>query len=351
MRVHNRHCQKKALRKRERRERKAAQWKQERKKRRTARKKRHVVGDGEGDFGSNVLVVNEGAEMTVEQKREMREARKAVEIADFMARSEKGTTVVLDLEWEDKLSDREVKALVQQVLYCYGSNRSALRPVRLVLSGVKPGSHTLERLQKLAGFPKSWQGVTILEQRYIDHFDSDRDRHRLVYLTADTDTVVRTFEPEKVYIIGGIVDHNRLKGSTRAKADEQRIASGRLPLEDHMEFGSKSRVLTVNHVLNIILEHQRSLDWRVALEACIPAGKARPRPSERTAAEDAPRTAARTAAAAPAAAAAAAAEAEAKDEAIRPAVAEAPDAGSGMVVPATDAGEGRAGCGSREASV
>jgi len=214
---------KKALRKRERRERKAAQWKQERKKRRTARKKRHVVGDGEGDFGSNVLVVNEGAEMTVEQKREMREARKAVEIADFMARSEKGTTVVLDLEWEDKLSDREVKALVQQVLFCYGSNRSALRPVRLVLSGVKPGSHTLERLQKLAGFPKSWQGVTILEQRYIEHFDSDRDRHRLVYLTADTDTVVRTFEPEKVYIIGGIVDHNRLKGSTRAKADEQRI--------------------------------------------------------------------------------------------------------------------------------
>ncbi len=37
------------------------------------------------------------------------------------------------------------------------------------------------------------------------------EKSRLVYLTSDTDAAVDQFEHEKVYIIGGIVDHNRLK--------------------------------------------------------------------------------------------------------------------------------------------
>merc|ERR1712166_1483351 len=96
-----------------------------------------------------------------------RAEKKEAEIANFQQRCEAGATVVLDCEWENDINDRELKALIQQVLYSYGSNRSAVRPIRLVLTGVGPTSKTLERLQKLAGFPHAWPGVTISAEPYI----------------------------------------------------------------------------------------------------------------------------------------------------------------------------------------
>merc|ERR1712070_932381 len=135
---------------------------------------------------------------------------KEAEVLSFQQRCDAGATVVLDLEWEPELSDRELKALIQQVFYSYGSNRSPVRPVRIVLSGVSPTSNTLQRLQKLSGFPHAWHGVTILDVPYIEHFSSETDRRRLVYLTADTDDVVKNFDQNGVYVIGGIVDRNRL---------------------------------------------------------------------------------------------------------------------------------------------
>eukprot|EP00913_Durusdinium_trenchii_P032678 g30587.t1 len=44
---------------------------------------------------------------------------------------------------------------------------------------------------------------------------------------------------------GGIVDRNRLKGASMAKASEQQIAAQQLPLAKYVEMGSYSRVLTV----------------------------------------------------------------------------------------------------------
>lgn len=50
-----------------------------------------------------------------------------------------------------------------------------------------------------------------------------------------------------MYIIGGIVDRNRLKGITYKKAVEQGIETGKLPLDQVVDMGVATRVLTVNH--------------------------------------------------------------------------------------------------------
>lgn len=202
-----------------------------------------------------------------EKVRAERTARKAAEVEDFKSRCNEGTTVVLDLEWEDVMHRSEVKSLVQQLLYCYGANRKAEKPVRLVLSGVRQGSETRAGLAKQAGYD-GWP-ITVVEGNYIDIYD----RERLVYLTADSEEVVETFDPDKVYVIGGIVDRNRLKGVTSLKAEEQKIATAALPLTKYVDMGTYSRVLTVNHVLQIVLEHQRCGDWREAIDKGIPGRK------------------------------------------------------------------------------
>ena len=52
---------------------------------------------------------------------------------------------------------------------------------------------------------------------YVDMFP----REKLVYLTAESPHTLCALEPDKVYIIGGLVDHNRLKGACYNKAVAQ----------------------------------------------------------------------------------------------------------------------------------
>lgn len=270
---------KKGRKKRERREQLAAKYKAGRAERQQAARKRAAaelkgarlkegrVEPPEEPAGSEAAASEPRTAEEQAQIHERRVARKAAEMAEFREKCAQGTTVLMDLEWEDQMTESELKSLVQQVLYCYGANRKAENPVSMVLSGVKQGSETAKRLAKQAGF-ESWP-IDVSEGAYIDMYSKDR----LVYLTADAEDIVEEFDPKKVYIIGGIVDRNRLKGATLLKANEQGIAKAQLPISRHIDMGAYSRVLTVNHVLQIILEFQKCRDWRTALDRGIPGRK------------------------------------------------------------------------------
>jgi len=80
------------------------------------------------------------------------------------------------------------------------------------------------------------------EKGYMDVFEKDK----LVYLTSDSPNVLEAVTPDKYYIIGAIVDRNRLKGATYNQALEQGIATARLPIDEYLQMSTR-KVLTINH--------------------------------------------------------------------------------------------------------
>lgn len=74
--------------------------------------------------------------------------------------------------------------------------------------------------------------VDIHEKKsYIDVVE---DKSKLVYLTADSPNLIDDLSTEDIYVIGGIVDHNRFKKLTFNKATEEKIRHGRLPIQENI---------------------------------------------------------------------------------------------------------------------
>lgn len=90
------------------------------------------------------------------------------------------------------------------------------------------------QLDKLPGFEKWF--IEKESQCYIEAMSDRKDN--LVYLTADSETVLDDLDPENIYIIGGLVDRNRFKGITMTKAQEQGIKTAKLPIGEYMKMSS-----------------------------------------------------------------------------------------------------------------
>ena len=58
------------------------------------------------------------------------------------------------------------------------------------------------------------------------------DPERTVYLTADSPNVIWDLRPGDTYVIGGIVDRNRVKNATIQKARHYRMRTARLPISE-----------------------------------------------------------------------------------------------------------------------
>jgi len=217
-----------------------------------------------------------------EEIRAQRRERRLKEREDFLAKLVDAPTVLIDCEWEEALTPREISSLVQQIMYCYGSNKRADAPLNVVLTGIKDDGPQRKQLDRINGFD-SWVGFRCESKPYSTVYP---DFQQLVYLTADADDVLTSLDSESVYIIGGMVDHNRLKGVTAQKASDQGIRTCRLPLGPNQGQPSLrlrngfSNVLTVNHVVDVLLEFHRTGDWEKALIHGIPERKVEKREEE-----------------------------------------------------------------------
>jgi len=177
--------------------------------------------------------------------------------------------VCLDCAFEDQMTFKEVNSLASQIRYCYAGNKRSPNPVYLSVTSLSGTTKAI--LEKVDGFPDNW--VSRGFSCHDSPMEEVLDKSKLVYLSSDSPNVLHEPENDKIYVIGGIVDRNRLKRATIDRADSLGIAHAKLPIEEHLQLFS-TKVLTCNHVFEILLKYRDcGKDWKKAMLEVLPGRK------------------------------------------------------------------------------
>ncbi|KAG6850926.1 hypothetical protein H0H93_006752 [Arthromyces matolae] len=247
-----------------------------------------------------------------EKKRALAERRAAGDIdeGEEKKRQKKrprlhfGGKVVVDLGFDDMMSEKEIISLCSQLAYTYSANRNAAFPFSLLYTSLN--GRTLTRLegQNDAGYTR-WANTEWWSEGY-ERLWQDKEssssessgqtsegganedglstkdasagllhdiREKVVYLTADSDQELMELKPEETYIIGGICDHNRYKNLCQNKANKSGIRTARLPIGRYLASLQTRKVLTVNQVFEILLKWVETKNWEEAFYSVIPKRK------------------------------------------------------------------------------
>ncbi|TKR82191.1 hypothetical protein L596_015953 [Steinernema carpocapsae] len=181
-----------------------------------------------------------------------------------MASSNCKQTIAIDMGFSDYMNAKDIAGTVNQLAYSYSANRHTENPAQFSI--VNFTGTCREHFDK-SETTKNWD-VNITEKGLKEALPD----HKIVYLTADSDNVVTELDESCVYVIGGLIDHNAHKGLTLRLAEENGFEHARLPLSEHVTLQTR-KVLTINHVFEILLHYTWSKDWRQAFLSVIPERK------------------------------------------------------------------------------
>ncbi|KAI8387021.1 guanine-1-methyltransferase-domain-containing protein [Blakeslea trispora] len=175
--------------------------------------------------------------------------------------------IVLDCSFSSLMMEKEIASLRQQIGRCYAANvRAKKESMKMTLTSL---DNTLETvMDDKSPSWKNWRYFEATSEDYLDRFKKED----LVYLTADSDQVAEELEEGKTYIIGGIVDKNRYKSLCYDKAVKEGIKTARLPIGEYIRLSTR-KVLTVNQVVEIMVNWLDCRDWQKAFIDAIPERK------------------------------------------------------------------------------
>lgn len=64
-------------------------------------------------------------------------------------------------------------------------------------------------------------------------------KEEIVYLTAESENLLEKLEENKVYVIGGLVDHNAHKGLCHSIAKTNGFSHARLPIDQFVQLNTR----------------------------------------------------------------------------------------------------------------
>ncbi|KAH8857123.1 tRNA methyltransferase 10 like [Schistosoma japonicum] len=221
------------------------------------------------------------------------------------------TKVVIDCAYDHLMSFKDICKLASQVANCYSINRRAEHPVQLYITGLGSRNTTMndkdiskeddyltvDKLEhqsirlydrlKLSNCD-SWD-VNLCEDDYTRLFSADK----IVYLCAESEHLLpdnfdakstsihmdnsvqlMNFTQNDIYVIGGLIDHNNLKGYCYQQAIKRGHRTARLPLKEvdlHIEGRNVLSTVHVFQALCPVLSGTKT--WLESLKHAIPPRK------------------------------------------------------------------------------
>ncbi|NXD82486.1 TM10C methyltransferase, partial [Halcyon senegalensis] len=173
-----------------------------------------------------------------------------------------GQPLVFDMSYEKDMSVREVANTVRQLVLSEGCNRRSVDPFHIHFCNLKNDS--LYQKEFIKHYREAWGKllVTATEQCYTEIFPKDK----LIYLTADSPKVMKTFDHNKIYIVGSMVDRSIKTGVSLARAKRLGLETAALPLEKYLLWNTGAKNLTLDQMMHILLTLKDTGDWKKALE-------------------------------------------------------------------------------------
>ncbi|XP_054707510.1 tRNA methyltransferase 10 homolog A-like [Uloborus diversus] len=172
--------------------------------------------------------------------------------------------VCFDLSLADVMTPSEFSKTFKQLHRCYSINRRAKAPLQLYISGYS--DPTKVAMSKMSGC-FNWD-VNFSQNSYSELFE----KQNIVYLTSDSPNELETLDHSKTYVIGALVDHNRLKNFCFEKAEKDGIDHAKLPLDSYFKFKTR-KVLTIDQVYLIFLRLTEGKSWVDAIVETVPKRK------------------------------------------------------------------------------
>ncbi|NXT41102.1 TM10C methyltransferase, partial [Pelecanoides urinatrix] len=173
-----------------------------------------------------------------------------------------GQPLVFDMSYEKDMSVREVANTVRQIVLSESCNRRSVDPFHIHFCNFKDDS--LYHKEFIKHYREAWGKllITVTDQCYTDVFPKDK----LIYLTADSPKVMKTFDHDKIYIVGSMVDRSIRKGVSLAQAKRLGLETAALPLEKYLLWNTGAKNLTLDQMMHILLTLKDTGDWKKALE-------------------------------------------------------------------------------------
>ncbi|KAM4878633.1 tRNA methyltransferase 10 homolog B isoform 1-T1 [Sylvia borin] len=184
-----------------------------------------------------------------------------------------GPRLCVDLGVGGSMTEKESGRLASQIRRLYGANRRAARPFWLCLTEFAAGTPIYEQCFRMNdGFAGYLMDTT--PESYLDLFPLEA----IVYLTPDSENVLEDIDPDKVYVLGGLVDESIRKQLTLRRAQEQCLQTARLPIREYMVKAPNSRnyhseTLAINQVFDVLSTYYETRSWPAALRAGVSSGK------------------------------------------------------------------------------